>query len=272
MKIIAVTNRKGGVGKTTVATHIAAGLATRGQKVGLIDTDSQGHAGQCVGMKEENGLYGLLVDEQPIDKVVRYVPPEKYSTSDKPADGQLWLVPSSDQTYKIPHVLPEDSGLLFLQQMEDFAEWAGLDTIIIDTNPSLSKLDSAIWTATDAFIYVTETNGLSYDGVRKAIEQMVRFSKVRQRMLHRETRVLGIVPNKFRASTRLHRHNIADLANKLPGYVWNPIPLSVKWEEAVNDEKHRQLIYTYLPTSGEAAAAWEMVNQTQEALSAWATH
>ena len=41
--IIAVTNRKGGVGKSTIASHIAAGLATKGYYVGLVDTDSQGN-------------------------------------------------------------------------------------------------------------------------------------------------------------------------------------------------------------------------------------
>lgn len=270
MKIIAVTNRKGGVGKTTVATHIAAGLATLGQKVGLIDTDSQGHAALSIGMPKENGLYALMVDELPIEKVVRYVPPEKYSTAERPATGQLWLVPSSHQTYKIPHVMEEGGELLFLQQMEDFATWASLDTIIIDTNPSLSKLDGAIWLATDGFVYVTETNGLSFDGVSEAVQQMARFSKLRQRQLHRDTRVLGIVPNKFRAGTKLHRNNIADLAAGFRGLVWTPIPLSVKWEEAVNDVNHRQTMYTYLPMSGEAAAAWELVEMAGKAINTWA--
>lgn len=271
MRIIAVTNRKGGVGKTTVATHLAAGLATMGQKVALIDTDSQGHASLGLGMPEENGLYALLVDEQPIEKVVRYVPPDKYSTADRPAEGQLWLVPSSDQTYKIGHAMSEGGELLFLQQMEDFAEWADLDTIIIDTKPSLDKLDGAIWLATDAFLYVTEPNRLSFDGIEKALQQLINFSRMRKRLLKRETHVLGIVPNKLRASTRLHRRNIVALAEKYPGLVWPPIPLSVKWEEATNEYNNPQTIYTYLPTSGEADAAWEMCKRTAQEVSSWET-
>ena len=44
MIVISVTNMKGGTGKSTMATHVAAGLAIRGSKVCVIDTDPQGHA------------------------------------------------------------------------------------------------------------------------------------------------------------------------------------------------------------------------------------
>ena len=59
MKIITLLNEKGGVGKTTIATHIAAGLAIRGQRVVLVDADPQGHATIAFGLTKGTGLLRL---------------------------------------------------------------------------------------------------------------------------------------------------------------------------------------------------------------------
>lgn len=58
--VIAVTQRKGGDGKTTIATHVAAGLALKGARVCLIDTDPQGDAARLFGLTPEDGLYRWL--------------------------------------------------------------------------------------------------------------------------------------------------------------------------------------------------------------------
>lgn len=266
MKVISVTNRKGGVGKTTVSTHLAAGLATQGMKIALIDTDSQGHAGLPFGVAKEDGLYSLLIDRKPIDQVVRFIPPDKYSTADNPSKGELWLIPSSEQTYKIPHALDQNDQFSMLRVLDQFGKAAGLDAVIFDTTPSLSKLDGVIWLATDAFIYVSEVNRLSFDGLEGAVQQLIRYSDVRKEYLNRTTTLLGIVPNKVRARTRLHRNNIAALGNAYKGLIWSPIPLGVVWEEATNDYKAPQLLYTFAPSSGEAAAAWDVVTQAMGAL------
>ena len=59
--IISIASQKGGVGKTTLATHIAAGLAVKGHRVVLVDSDPQGHATVALGLPKEPGLYDLLV-------------------------------------------------------------------------------------------------------------------------------------------------------------------------------------------------------------------
>jgi chromosome partitioning protein len=256
--VIAVTNRKGGVGKSTVSTHLAAGLATRGYQVAIVDTDSQGHAALMLGMPDENGLYNVMIDKQPMEAALRLVPQEQYSTPDDPARGNLWLLPSSDKTFQIPDRLEPDETFLFVALMDALGEGLNLDYIIIDTNPTLSLLDGAIWMAVDGYLYVTECSRLSFDGVNRAIEQLQRFSAQRKKFLHRDSRVLGIIPNKMRMDTKLHRYNVEKLGEGYPGLVWTPMRLRIAWEEATNNQ---ELMYTYSPGGQEADDAWAIVTR-----------
>lgn len=270
MKIITVTNRKGGVGKTTTSTHLAAGLALLGLRVGLVDTDSQGHAGLMLNIPPANGLYDALIQKKDIAECAVYVPKAHYSTDDNLAPGDLWLLPSSDQTYLIAHQLREEEGFAFFETMEAFTAAFALDIIIVDTNPSMSKLDGAIWLATDAFLYVTELNRLSIDGVEKALEQLQRFAATRQRYLNRATHILGIIPNKARKLPRLHRRNKKAMEDNFGDYLWEPIPDSIIWQESTNDYDHPETLFTYAPTSREVDLAMRMAVRTWKAVQVWA--
>lgn len=266
MKIIAVTNRKGGVGKSTMAVHIAAGLAAKGWRVGLVDTDSQGHAGMMLGMPEENGLYSALIEKRDLADVVRPVPAELYSLPDAPAQGELFLLPSSDKTYRVPYELTQDETFLFFETLEDMGGRYQLDVMLIDTNPTLSLFDGAVYLAADGFIYVTECEKLSMDGLQSAVDQMQRFRRQRQRYLHRDSRVLGIVPNKMRANTHIHRRNITEIGSAFPGLVWPPVTQRTVWVEAASVQIP---VYRLAPTGQEARDAWALVERTAEGLRTW---
>src|SRR6185369_12283590 len=172
MKIIAVTNRKGGVGKSTMTTHIAAGLALAGLNVAIVDTDSQGHAGQMFGLADQNGLYEALILKKPLNEIVQLVPEQRYSRGSAANGGYLFVLPSSDLTYRVPYELQQHETFLFLEKLEELGAWLSLDVILIDTNPTLSLFDGAVYLAADGYIYVTECERLSMDGVQSAIEQM----------------------------------------------------------------------------------------------------
>lgn len=281
MKTIAVTNEKGGVGKSTMATHLAAGFAVRGQNVCIVDTDPQGHAARLVGLPEEDGLYKLLVENADWRDVLRAVPPDHYATPDhdwrggreahavseiplsnRPA-GKLFLLPGSTRTAVLASLVQDP--FMLDDRLKELGERFDFNLCILDTAPTASMFDSTIYFAANAFLYVTLCEALSFDGIRKSLAKIERFGLKRAEYGQAANHLLGIVPNMFRA-TKNHRMNLANLAAHFPGQVWKPVAARTKWAEASN---YGKLIFAYAPTSGEAGDAWALVDQVEGAVAAW---
>lgn len=265
MTTIAVTNRKGGVGKTTHALHIAAGLATAGYRVGLVDTDSQGHIAVSVGILPNDALYDVLVEDAPLDAShFIHIPPERYSTPDYPSKGELYILSSADRAYRIPHEVGDNTFAL-LNLIDRIKREYQLHYVIVDTSPTLKDIDALIWLATDAFVYVTELETLALQGLDRAIEQMLVISQDRKKHLNRPTAVLGIIPNK-RRDTIAHDVGLSELEAKYSTLVWTPVRLNTIWTEASHEH---QVLYTYAPSSKAAQEAWSVTGKVVEAVKAW---
>lgn len=75
MRKIAVSLTKGGVGKTTTAVNLAAGLAMAGEKVLVVDTDTQGQASYMLGLRPKAGLGEILLEDSGITNVIEEARP-----------------------------------------------------------------------------------------------------------------------------------------------------------------------------------------------------
>jgi chromosome partitioning protein len=254
MKIVTLLNEKGGVGKTTLSTHIAAGLAVRGRRVILIDSDPQGHAGAMFGLEPEAGLYDLLVRNAPFRDVLRVIPAEIYQPPDMPAKGLLAIVPSNLETRNIPNMISNIFAVK--QRLDELAEFA--DVVIFDTSPTPSLLHGAIYIATNGIIYPTELSALSFKSLMESMHRRGQFVTTKSQMGLGDIFTLGIVPTKARLKTVEHSENLAVLKEQYGKLVWPPISLSITWEESAMQHKP---VFSYAPESVAAKQGWRLIDR-----------
>ncbi len=256
-KTVVVTNRKGGVGKTTIASHLASGLALRGYRVGLIDTDSQGHLAMSFGLKKENGLYRLMCDEDTsFQDVIRIVPPERIMPPDHPTKPQMFIIPSDKMTVRIP--IDNQNPFAFRTMIEEYSQILTLDWIIIDTGPTASLFDGSVNFSANYFVYVTELSYMSFDGLNESMREMEQLNKQNMKYRTWNTEVLGIVPNKARFKTNIQRQKTEELMKRFSGLIWQPVPLSTIWEEA---SAYQQTVYSLASDSDAVKHIERLIDQ-----------
>ena len=184
MKIFAVANQKGGCGKTTTATSLAAGLAERDKKTLLIDLDPQSHATLGLGavrVDPFDSVFAIFTDER--DKV------KNINSVVLKVSKNLDLLPSHIILSTIEHDLKErEDGLLILAKAINRAELV-YDFIIIDCPPNLGFLTFNALRAANEIIVPVETSAFSIMGVGKLIS-MVELIKIK---LHHAPHLKGLV-------------------------------------------------------------------------------
>lgn len=257
MKVVTFLNEKGGVGKTTLATHIAAGLARVGLRVVLLDADPQGHATLSLGVEKAPGLYDLLVRDAPFQDVLRPADSTRFCLPDEDPQGALHLIPSNIETRSIP-IQISDAFVVAdrIQELRDL-----FDLVVVDTPPTPSMLHGSIYLATDALIYPTKCEYLSFDGLSESLTHREMMAATRERWGMPPLQVLAIVPTMFRHNTLVHSENLHQLRERFGEKVWPPIALRTIWAEA---STVGQLIYRFAPSSPAAADAETLVSRMQE--------
>jgi chromosome partitioning protein len=256
MKIITLSNTKGGVGKTTASIHIAAGLAMRGYKVLLIDADPQGHATFTLGINKEPCFHDLLVRNAPFDKMVRSVETKRYATPDTKVTGALFLIPSNVETRSITNHI-EDVFLLQNRLLELDGQ---IDVVVIDTSPTPSMLHGSIYLASDYILYPTSCELLSLEGLGQSMAQRQNASKARTSMGYSPLDMMGILPTMYRSGTSVHNYNLEQLHKSYGELVWKPTSLRTAWADAT------QMGYTIFAMNADPIAlrqAWEVVDNVQ---------
>lgn len=191
MHIIAVSNRKGGTGKTTVSVNLAAELAHAGHRTLLIDLDSQGHCAIALGMKYTTGepnVHQLFT--HPEARLIQSVRPTAFE--------HLWVAPADTL---FDHGLCErnENRLRDAIESEDLAE--RFDLIIIDTPPSLDVLLINALMAANRVLVPYIPHHISVESMRQLVRLLFKIMTRQNRNL----KILGFLPTLSAEHIRLHR-------------------------------------------------------------------
>ena len=250
MRILVVTNQKGGVGKTTTAISLGAALVARGQRVLIVDLDPQANATSGVGVRKDlpNGIYGVLLKEQPISSAI--------VQTGLPG---LDLIPSSAEMSgaEVELVPLLAGGSRWRQAMRGAGDY---ETVIIDCPPSLGLLTVNALVAGDGVVVPVQCEYYALEGLAQLLETI---EAVRQR-LNERLEVLAIVLTMEDRRNRLSMQVADEVRRHFPKLVARTrIPRSVRLAEAPS---HGKPISIYDPSSRGAQSYAELAREIDHRL------
>ncbi len=256
MKVLTFLNEKGGVGKTTLAVHAAAGLAIRGKRVLLIDADAQAHSTFLLRQKEYGGLYRLLVHEEEWKAVLRQPEPHIWSPPDMKV-GKLYLLPSNIETRAIPTVVSD--ATLLRERLEELETY--VDIVVIDTSPTPSLLHAMIYVASDYVVIPTACEAMALDGLAKTAARVKKGNPIMRAKGSADLCLLGVQPVMFDARTNAHDFGIEQIIKHFgEDITWDAVAMRTAWRDA---SFARKTVFAYAPSSLAAKEAWEVVNRVE---------
>jgi chromosome partitioning protein len=242
MRIIALMNQKGGVGKTTTTVNLGAALAEAGKRVCLIDLDPQAHLTINYGVDpspEQVSLYDVLVDERPIADAVQQVA------------ERVDLVPSSIDLAAAEVELVSVMGREMILKKRLEAAGKKYDFILFDCPPSLGLLTINALAAAGEVIVPMQPHFLAMQGVAKLLETVHLVSK----RMNPELKVGGIVLTMFDSQTKLSMEVVAELRRFIEEAAGKPLP----WATAriFESKIRRNIKLAECPSFGQPVTAYD---------------
>lgn len=252
LKTIPVINNKGGVGKTTTAVNLAAGLARRGRNVLLVDLDSQGSASISMGVSQSDlspSSAEVLFGEADIADTIRPTPLDKVDLLTGSLDlsnADLRLKQRQNGSHRLKEVLSE---------IEDRYQ-----SIIIDCAPSTSLLSVNALVAADAFIVPVTPSYLALEGIVSLGETVQRV----RRGIGEAAPILGVLLTKVNRDGESVDDAIEQVRSHYGGKVFDTeLRDDPKLEEAPS---RGQDIFRYAPDSQGAEDYGRVVDEVERRL------
>jgi chromosome partitioning protein len=240
MKLLAIANQKGGVGKTTTAVNLSTCLAVKGKRILLVDLDPQGNATSALGLEGTPGqsLYEALIGQSDIKEKI--VPTRFEHLSIIPAD--LDLAGAEIEVARLDDHLTRLRDVLAGLNRE-----AGYDYLFLDCPPSLGILMTNALAAAHRLLIPLQCEYFALEGLSKIVHLVHQIRAVNEPLS-----IGGIIMTMYDARTNLSQQVVNEVRKHFPNLVYQTIiPRSVRLGEAPSFGKP---IIEYEPNGAGAIA------------------
>ena len=257
MRKLAVVNMKGGVGKTTTAIHIAAGLASRGGRVLLVDADPQGNVGHTLDLRPSHTFEELMTGEASPDAVII-----------RGVRQGLDVIASTPAGFALERRLAAETQreTILARRLRDAH---GYDAIVIDCSPAMNLLTYNALLVAEELVIPVSMDLMAVIGARQTLSGVL---QVRELWPERRLNVLAVLPTLVHSGTHASRAAMEALDQDpaMGVHVFRPgIRQCIDLNYAMASH---QTIWEYAPRSRAAEDYSELIDFIEDSSSAPGEH